>query len=46
MLTVNYLISQGLLEFVSENDKYYLTAIPSLIGSETLSTRRSRNTRE
>ena len=46
MVTVNYLINQGLLEVVTENDEYYLTEIPSLIGSETASTRRSRKSRE
>ena len=35
MVTVNYLISQGLLEVVKENDEYYLTEMPNLIGSET-----------
>ena len=35
MVTVNYLINQGLLEVVTENDEYYLTEIPNLIGSET-----------
>ncbi len=34
MVTVNYLINQGLLEVVTENDEYYLTEIPNLIGSE------------
>ena len=46
MVTVNYLINQGLLEVVTENDEYYLTEIPNLIGSETASTRRSRKSRE
>ena len=46
MVTVNYLINQGLLEVVTENDEYFLTEIPSLIGSETASTRRSRKSRE
>ena len=45
MVTVNYLINQGLLEVVTENDEYYLTEIPNLIGSETASTRRSRKSR-
>ena len=33
MVTVNYLINQGLLEVVTENDEYYLTEIPNLIAS-------------
>ena len=35
MVTINYLINQGLLEVVTENDEYYLTEIPNLIRSET-----------
>ncbi|ERJ84395.1 phage replisome organizer protein [Peptostreptococcaceae bacterium oral taxon 113 str. W5053] len=46
MVTVNYLISQNLMEIIVENDEYFLTEIPSLIGSETASTRRSRKSRE
>ena len=46
MVTVNYLINQGLLEVVTENDEYYLTEISNLIGSVTASTRRSRKSRE
>lgn len=46
MVTVNYLISQSLMEIIVENDEYFLTEIPSLIGSETASTRRSRKSRE
>lgn len=45
MVTVNYIIAQGLMEIITENDKYFLTEIPSLIGSETASTRRSRKSR-
>lgn len=45
-MTVNYLLNQGLLEVVSNNDEYFLTEIPCLIGSETDSTRRSRKSRE
>lgn len=46
MVTVNYLMAQNLMEVVLENDEYFLTEIPSLIGSETASTRRSRKSRE
>lgn len=46
MVTVNYLITRGLLEEVRENDEYFLTEMPSLVGSETASTRRSRKHRE
>ena len=46
MVTVNYLMAQGLMEIITENDEYFLTEIPSLIGSETASTRRSRKSRE
>ncbi|HEL2002511.1 TPA: phage replisome organizer N-terminal domain-containing protein [Streptococcus suis] len=46
MVTVNYLIVQNLMEIIAENDEYFLTEIPSLIGSETASTRRSRKSRE
>lgn len=45
MVTVNYLVAQGLMEIIIENDEYFLTEIPSLIGSETASTRRSRKSR-
>ena len=45
MVTVNYIIAQGLMEIITENDEYFLTEIPSLIGSETASTRRSRKSR-
>ncbi|WP_159338659.1 phage replisome organizer N-terminal domain-containing protein [Streptococcus dysgalactiae] len=45
MVTVNYLVGQGLMEIITENDEYFLTEIPSLIGSETASTRRSRKSR-
>ena len=34
------------MEIITENDEYFLTEIPSLIGSETASTRRSRKSRE
>lgn len=46
MVTVNYLMAQNLMEIIAENDEYFLTEIPSLIGSETASTRRSRKSRE
>ena len=45
MVTVNYLMAQNLMEVVLENDEYFLTEIPNLIGSETASTRRSRKSR-
>ena len=45
MVTVNYLIAQNLMETIVENDEYFLTEIPNLIGSETASTRRSRKSR-
>ena len=45
MVTVNYLMAQGLMEIITENDEYFLTEIPSLIGSKTASTRRSRKSR-
>lgn len=45
MVIVNYLVAQGLMEIITENDEYFLTEIPSLIGSETASTRRSRKSR-
>ncbi len=40
-----YYDGQGLMEIITENDEYFLTEIPSLIGSETASTRRSRKSR-
>ena len=46
MVTVSYLINQGLLEVVNENDEYFLTEIPDMVGSETASTRRSRKSRQ
>ena len=46
MVTVNYLINQGLLEFVTENDEYYLTEIPNLIGSETAWAEKKRRYRQ
>ena len=45
MVIVNYLVAQGLMEIITENDEYFLTEIPNLIGSETASTRRSRKSR-
>lgn len=45
MVTVNYLMAQGLMEILTENDEYFLIEISSLIGSETASTRRSRKSR-
>ena len=45
-VTVGYLLKQRLMEVIAENDEYFLTEIPSLIGSETASTRRSRRFRE
>lgn len=46
MVTVNYLINQGLLEVVTENDEYYLTEIPNLIGSETVWAEKKRRYRQ
>ncbi|MDO4710867.1 MAG: phage replisome organizer N-terminal domain-containing protein, partial [Peptostreptococcaceae bacterium] len=46
MVTVNYLVAQNLMEVIMENDEYFLTELPSLIGSETASTRCSRKSRE
>jgi len=45
MVTANYLASQSLMEVIVENDECFLTEIPSLIGSETASTRRSKKSR-
>ena len=45
MVTVNYLVAQNLMEIIVENDEYFLTEIPNLIGSETASTRRSRKSK-
>ena len=45
MVTVNYLVAQNLMEIIVQNDEYFLTEIPNLIGSETASTRRSRKSR-
>lgn len=45
-VTLNYLFQQGLLKVITENEEYFLTEIPTLIGSETASTRRSRRSRE
>lgn len=45
MVTVNYLMAQNLIEVIAENDEYFLTEMPNLIGSETASTRRSRKSR-
>lgn len=46
MVTVNYLVAQGLMEIIVENDEYFLTEIPDMVGSETASTRRSRKSRQ
>ena len=46
MVTVNYLINQGLLEVLTENDEYYLTEIPNLIGSETAWAEKKRRYRQ
>lgn len=46
MVTINYLINQGLLEVVTENDEYYLTEIPNLIGSETAWAEKKRRYRQ
>lgn len=44
-VTLAFLFKQGLIEMVEENEEYFLTEIPTLIGSETASTRRSRKSR-
>lgn len=46
MVTVNYLINQGLLEVVTENYEYYLTEISNLIGSETAWAEKKRRYRQ
>jgi len=46
MVTVSYLVAQGLMEIIVENDEYFLTEIPDMVGSETASTRRSRKSRQ
>ncbi len=46
MVTVNYLVAQNLMEVIMENGEYFLTELPSLIGSETASTGRLRKSRE
>lgn len=43
-ITINYLQSVGLLEYI-ETDEMLLTDVPTMIGSETASTRRSRKSR-
>lgn len=43
-VTINYLLSKGMLEIVSD-DEYFLTELPVMVGSETASTRRSRESR-
>lgn len=43
-VTINYLAQKGMLEIISD-DEYFLTELPSMIGSETASTRRSRLSR-
>ncbi len=43
MVTANYLVAQSLMEVIVENDECFLTEITSVIGSETASTRRSKN---
>lgn len=45
-VTLTYLFKQGLLEVIVDNQEYFLTEIPLLIGSETASTRRSRKSRQ
>lgn len=44
-LTINYLVSKGLLEIV-ETDEYFLNRVPEMVGSETASARRVRKHRE
>lgn len=43
-VTINYLLSKGMLEIVSD-DEFFLTELPAMVGSETASTRRSRKSR-
>ena len=45
-VTVQYLLSVGLLECSEDGEKYFLTYLPNLIGSETASTQRSRDYRK
>lgn len=44
-VTLSFLQKQGLLD-IREKNEYFLNEIPSMIGSETASTRRSRKSRE
>ena len=44
-VTIQYLLSVGLLECSEDGEQYFLTYLPNLIGSETASTQRSRESR-
>lgn len=44
-ITINYLEKKGLLEVI-EQDEYFLSRVPSLLGSESYSTERMRRHRE
>lgn len=43
-VTINYLLSKGMLDIVSD-DEFFLNELPAMVGSETASTRRSRKSR-
>lgn len=45
-VTIQYLMTVGLLECSENGEKYFLTYLPNLIGSETASTQRSRDCRK
>lgn len=45
-VTIQYLMTVGLLECSENGEKYFLTYMPNLIGSETASTQRSRDCRK
>lgn len=45
-VTIQYLMSVGLLECSENGEQYFLTYLPNLIGSETASTQRSRDCRK
>lgn len=45
-VTIQYLMSVGLLECSEDGEQYFLTYMPNLIGSETASTQRSRDCRK
>lgn len=45
-VTIQYLMSVGLLECSENGEQYFLTYLPNLIGTETASTQRSRDCRK